>query len=73
MANLEKFGQFLTALAMQKPIGTFCKIWLFFGHLLVCHCKIKFSLNILSYCIFLDGIHVTHCCSNAVAIHPFLL
>jgi len=33
MANFEKFGQFLTALAMKKRIWPFCEIWPFFGHL----------------------------------------
>jgi len=29
MANFEKFGHFLTALAMKKRIWPFCKIWQF--------------------------------------------
>ena len=32
MANFEKFGHFLTALAMKKRIWPLCKIWPFFGH-----------------------------------------
>jgi len=32
MANFEKFGHFLTALAMKKRIWAFYKIWLFFGY-----------------------------------------
>ena len=32
MANFEKFGHFLSALAMIKRIWPFCKIWLFFDH-----------------------------------------
>jgi len=38
MANFEKFGHFLTALAMKKCIGPFCKIWPFFQwQRLFCH------------------------------------
>ena len=33
MANFEKFGHFLSALAMIKRIWPFCKIWLFFDHI----------------------------------------
>jgi len=29
MANFEKFGHFLTALAIKKRIWPFCKIWSF--------------------------------------------
>jgi len=25
----------------------------------------------MSFCIFLDGVHVTHCNSNTVALQPF--
>jgi len=32
MASFEKFGHFLTALAMKKRIWPFCKISSFFGH-----------------------------------------
>jgi len=70
MANLKNFAHFLTALALKKAFGHFVRFGHFFGHFLVCHLKIKFSLNILSF-VFLDGIHVTHCYRNAVAIRPF--
>jgi len=46
MANFEKFGHFGSALAMKKHIWPFYKIWPFFGHFCVCHCTMKFSLNI---------------------------
>jgi len=32
MANFERFGHILTALAMKKRISAFCEILLFFGH-----------------------------------------
>jgi len=38
----------------------------------VCHCKTKFSLKICLFLYFSDGIHVTHCYSNTVALQPFI-
>jgi len=51
MANFEKFGHFLTALAMKNAFGYFVKLVHFLAIFLVCHCRIKFSLNIV-FCIF---------------------
>jgi len=34
MANFEKFGHFLNALAMKKHTWPFCEIWPFFGYFL---------------------------------------
>ena len=54
MANFEKFGHFLTALAMKKRIWPFCEIWQFFGHFFRFFVTVNFSFsfNILSFCIF---------------------
>jgi len=46
--QFRKIWPFLTVLAMKKRIWPICKIGHFFGLSL----KIKFSLNILSFCIF---------------------
>jgi len=57
MANFEKFGHFLTALAMKKRIWPFRKIWPFFRFVTV---KLSFK-----YFVFLDGHHVTQCYSQS--------
>jgi len=74
MANFEKFGQFLTALAMKmkERIWPFCKIWPFLVIFSVCQCKIKFFIKYFVFLYFLDGLNVTHCYSNTVALQPFI-
>ena len=56
--QFRKIWPFSTALAVKKRIWPFCKIPNFFGHFLNCHCKTKFSLNVLFFLYFLDGLHL---------------
>jgi len=66
--QFRKIWPFLTALAVKKRIWPFCKIWPFFWFVTV---KLSFHF-ILPFLYILDGIHVTHCYSNTVALIPFI-
>jgi len=49
MANFEKFGDFFCCAGHEKTYLAILYNLAFFS---VCYCKIEFSLNIMSFCIF---------------------